>query len=232
MTCAQSENMKKKCSGCDCIKSISDFYKNCKNKSGLQNYCKKCMSEKNKLCRKNKKQKFIITNKFCKNCNSQKDVSEFYKWKYSSDGLRNICKDCWLEQGKEYEKKEGSKLLRRVRWKKYYKKEDFRLRTNISRMIRKCVFKDENSSILNYLPYTMEELKQHLESQFEDWMNWNNYGKCSNVEQRTWWIDHIIPQSKLPYDSMRHSNFKKCWSLENLRPLEKIENIKKGNKIR
>ena len=55
-------------------------------------------------------------------------------------------------------------------------------------------------------------------------MSWENYGIY-------WQIDHIYPQSLLPYDSMDHPNFLKCWSLDNLRPLEATENIRKGNKL-
>jgi 5-methylcytosine-specific restriction endonuclease McrA len=73
------------------------------------------------------------------------------------------------------------------------------------------------------MPYTPEQLKEHLESQFEDWMTWDNYGE--------WHVDHIHPQSLLPYDSMDHPNFQKCWALENLQPLEARENIIKSNKI-
>jgi len=54
-------------------------------------------------------------------------------------------------------------------------------------------------------------------------MNWDNHGK--------WHLDHIYPQSLLPYDSMKHPNFQKCWALDNLHPLEATENISKGNKI-
>ena len=45
-----------------------------------------------------------------------------------------------------------------------------------------------------------------------------------------WHIDHIIPQSKLLYDSMDHPNFQKCWALENLQPLWAKDNISKSNK--
>lgn len=55
-------------------------------------------------------------------------------------------------------------------------------------------------------------------------MNWDNWGAY-------WHIDHIYPVSLLPYSSMEEDNFKRCWALDNLRPLEKIANIKKGNKI-
>jgi len=39
------------------------------------------------------------------------------------------------------------------------------------------------------------------------------------------------PQSKLLYTSMESENFKKCWALENLQPLEAVANRKKHDKI-
>ncbi len=91
---------------------------------------------------------------------------------------------------------------------------------------------------MKYLGYTIKELKQHLESQFEPWMNWNNHGKykCDTWNDNdsstwTWQIDHIIPQCTLLYMSMEDKNFKKCWALNNLRPLSAKENIIKGHKV-
>jgi hypothetical protein len=101
-------------------------------------------------------------------------------------------------------------------------------------MIRKSLKKQNSSkfgeSILKYLPYTPDELKQYIESKWEPWMTWENHGNIT-YNKRTWHIDHIIPQSKLPFTSMEDEDFQKCWALENLRPLEAFENIKKGNKI-
>jgi len=45
---------------------------------------------------------------------------------------------------------------------------------------------------------SFKELKEHLESQFEPWMNWDNYGnpKDGILElNKTWDIDHIVPLS-------------------------------------
>lgn len=68
-------------------------------------------------------------------------------------------------------------------------------------------------------------------------MNWNNHGvyRSSTWNDQdpstwTWQIDHIIPQSKLPYDSMEHFNFKKCWDLTNLRPLSAKLNVLRKDK--
>ncbi len=93
------------------------------------------------------------------------------------------------------------------------------------------------SSILKHLPYTIEELKQYLELLFEPWMNWENHGKYNartwiENDQSTWvWhLDHIIPQTYLPYTSMEDNNFKICWELENLRPYNAKKNVEEGNK--
>lgn len=87
-------------------------------------------------------------------------------------------------------------------------------------------------SIMEFLPYTIEELKSHIEnhSEHKSWMTWDNYGSYDPT-RRTWQIDHITPQHALPYDSMEHPNFLKCWGLDNLRPLETIENLRKGHRL-
>jgi hypothetical protein len=116
---------------------------------------------------------------------------------------------------------------------------NFKLRKNISRAISFVIIKN-NMSTFKYLTYTVQMLKKHLEFQFEPWMNWQNYGiynKSIWIEEDkstwTWNIDHIIPQSDLPYTSMFDDNFKKCWSLENLRPYSAKSNILDGsNRVR
>ena len=42
-----------------------------------------------------------------------------------------------------------------------------------------------------------------------------------------WEIDHIIPLNLFNYESEQDEQFKICWSLANLRPLEKIANKKR-----
>lgn len=69
--------------------------------------------------------------------------------------------------------------------------------------------------------YTVHDLMQHLEAQFKPGMNWENQGSY-------WHIDHIRPKSW--FDQLDPAQFKACWALKNLQPLEAIENIKKGNR--
>lgn len=117
----------------------------------------------------------------------------------------------------------------------------FRLRKDLSRVIQVALKENggskHNFSVMKFLPYSIQQLKEHIEQQFEVWMTWDNHGKHTHnyadndPTTWTWNIDHIIPQSKLPYVSMEDDNFQKCWELSNLRPLKSIDNIRKHNKI-
>jgi len=114
---------------------------------------------------------------------------------------------------KEY--KQGKNIESEIRYK---------LDTNISSAIRKCLAgRKEDRQWEKLVGYTLEDLKKHLEKQFDDKMSWNNYGTY-------WHLDHKIPKSWFNYKTPEDPDFKKCWALENLQPLEAKENLKKHNK--
>lgn len=97
--------------------------------------------------------------------------------------------------------------------------------------------KKGGKSIKKYFSYTMQELKEHLENQFESWMTWENYGTYrvdtwddANPFTWTWQLDHIIPHSKFTYTSMEDQAFKDCWALSNLRPYSAKQNVIDGDR--
>lgn len=100
-----------------------------------------------------------------------------------------------------------------------------RLRSSVTGLVRSALKKQgatKGGKTFAHLDYTPRELYEHIESQFDENMTWENYGSY-------WHLDHIIPQAALPYDSLKHPNFKKAWALNNLQPLEKGENIRKSS---
>ena len=70
--------------------------------------------------------------------------------------------------------------------------------------------------------YTLQDLIEHLENLFDDKMKWENQGSY-------WDIDHFQPKSLFYYKTAEDPEFRKCWALSNLQPLEHIENIRKSN---
>lgn len=77
---------------------------------------------------------------------------------------------------------------------------------------------------ISLVGYTAGDLKRHLEKQFDKNMNWTNYGSY-------WGVDHITPRSWYKFKSFNDKQFKLCWGLENLRPLSKLENGRKNNRL-
>lgn len=72
--------------------------------------------------------------------------------------------------------------------------------------------------------YNIAQLKRHLEKRFTPEMSWDNYGKY-------WHIDHKIPVAAFNFKTPDDLDFKRCWALKNLRPLEKFQNQSKGAKV-
>ncbi|MDP3987198.1 MAG: hypothetical protein Q8P81_03175 [Nanoarchaeota archaeon] len=212
------------CSKCKEEREESEFYFR-KDSNKYRNECKKCFNEKSK--KRDKEKLKIYKHQYYEE--NRKDLKEKNK-EYRRENKEKI-----FFQRKQYREKEENRVKRRKYKKsKYVNDVLYKLRNIHSALILRNLKRQNSSkrgsSILQHLSYDMQELKEYLENQFEHWMNWNNWGKY-NPNKKTWQIDHIIPQSKLPYDSMEHENFKKCWALENLRPLEAMENNMKGNRI-
>lgn len=230
------------CSRCKIEKSIDNFNKRLSRKSGLASSCKTCMKD----YRKDKKLKIQLQQKEYKRLNKEniKRKANVYNIKYYKSNKLLI-----LKNKKQYYKDNRESILKKKKENRhvsnkresYRKKIDpaYKLRRNLSTTIflalKKSSSSKNNNSIIQYLPFTIKDLKCHLESRFESWMSWYNWGKYNiktwdDNDQSTWtWqIDHIIPQSKLPYTSMEDENFKKCWALDNLRPLSAKTNIIEG----
>jgi len=234
------EKETKICPKCKLELSKDFFVKNRARSDGVGVYCKKCDSiyRRERINNYAKKQreknlkneeKISLDFKKCCCCSETKTIKDFFRNKYAIDGFTYDCKKCRAERSQSYrQKEENREKIRKADRERRRNNPCLRLHKNVSRFIsKKLITKEE--SITKHLPYSFEELRQHLESLWEPWMNWENYGKLSK-NKKTWNIDHIIPQSLLVYDDYKHPNFLKCWCLENLRPLDALENtIKKDN---
>jgi hypothetical protein len=65
----------------------------------------------------------------------------------------------------------------------------------------------------------ISELKGHLQAQFTEEIHWDTF--------KDWEIDHIHPKSKSRFKSVHDQSFRDCWSLNNLRPISKMDNRRK-----
>lgn len=222
------ESCQKVCKICNIEKSIYDFDVCLKKKDKIYRraICKEC------FCAKNKDYMIQYAKKYYKiNRDIILDKTSTYHKEHHEEQNARV---------KKYNKNNRNKINSRVKLRALLDP-SYNLRRNISRMVRAALFESRLSknkqSCFMFFNYSFAELKWHLECQFESWMSWSNYGKYNSKTWNdndsstwTWNIDHIIPQSDLPYISMEDNNFKKCWSLDNLRPLSSKQNCLDGTK--
>jgi len=112
----------------------------------------------------------------------------------NKDEVNRISRE-WYEKNKEYRKEYKKKYTNNLRSTDPLVK----LKHNISCLLRQSLKKkgySKKSRTYDILCCSFEELKLHLENQFESWMNWDNYGKYQKDTFNFGWdIDHIIPVS-------------------------------------
>ena len=202
------------------------FLKN--GKKALISWCKDCEAISVKIYQNENSDKVKKWNKNWRIRNPEKSKESRKKanknWK-----IKNPDYDKNRYESEDYKEKRNVRLKIKRKVNIIFKLRQI-VSGRVNGMLKSKNSSKRKSSILKYLPYTIEQLKQHIESLWESWMNWGNHGKYEEGKKK-WHIDHITPQSLLSYDSMDHPNFQKCWALSNLRPLEAMENMKKHNSI-
>lgn len=181
--------------------------------------------------------------KICKKCGLEKELTEYNKDKYSSDGYRYRCRSCTSEEYKNfyYSNKteeikrqikyqhsniENVKYKRRERHCKKYKTDIlYKIKVNVRNRIKSVIYaKNLNLNVgdtYKILGCSPLEFKQYLENKFLDGMNWENY------KLDGWHIDHIIPLSTA---KSVEDVYKLC-HYTSLQPLWCYQNYKKSNKI-
>ena len=203
------------------------------NKERRKEYHKKYYEE-NKECRKEYGKKYTEENKErrkeCQKKYYEENKEKFKKYgkKYYEENKENI-----RERSKKYYKDNKENIIERnIKYDMERRKNDplYRLTVNIKCLIRNS-FKNKGytkkSRSYKILGCSFEDFKKHIESQFEDWMNWDNYGLYNGEECYGWDFDHIIPVCSCEceedvYKLNHYSNFQPLCSYLN-------RYVKKGN---
>lgn len=170
----------KKCNKCLLEKELSCFHKNNASKDGRKNICRECFTIQNREYKKTQNKKYREKNK--------EELREYHK----NYELNN------KDKRKEWREKNRDKLIenRRIYDKKRRQDPLYRMKKNIRNRIYKSIvwvgFK-KGSITEEILGCSFNNFKLHLESKFEDWMNWENYGLYNGELNYGWDIDHIRP---------------------------------------
>jgi flagellar biosynthesis GTPase FlhF len=224
----------KKCSKCGEVKPLTEFYKHESTKDRLFTYCKVCKNKQNKEYRENNPEKVKETRKKYYKNNLEKIKEQNRKWVENNlEKVKENQKE-WARKNRD-KRRESDKKWRKKNLEYFRNRERERLKdpvykfhTYLRRSIYASLKGNKNGHWEDLVGYTLEDLMQHLESKFEPWMNWENHGIYEEGKLK-WHIDHIRPISSFNLTSAEDHEFRECWALENLQPLEARENIIKSN---
>lgn len=222
----------KKCSKCGVEKALCGFYNSKSTKDGKTYECKECTKQQNKAYREANKSKVAERKKAYREANKEKCSKRENAWREANQNRVKQTRKSYYDKNKKQILEKNKKQDRSAYWASYISERRRndparRIRDNASRAVNHALKKQgstKGGSTFSALPYSPQDLVEHLEKQFDETMTWDNYGSY-------WDVDHIYPQSLLPYDSLDHPNFQKCWALSNLQPLEKRTNQRKSNKV-
>ena len=211
----------KVCNKCGIEKDKKMFYKDKRLTDGLNSSCKDCINlykrekySKNKVefnKKRYEKNKEKLKEKSKKYRKENKDSLNKKRTEYNNKNREKINKrrrENWAKnresvnkkRKEEYNKNKKTINAKRNKNTQQKKKIDeifkakLSIRAAISYSLRKNEIKKSNKTE-QILGCTFMEFKKYLESKFEPWMNWENYGKYNGELNYGWDIDHIIPTS-------------------------------------
>lgn len=208
------------CRKCNLNKSNGNFYKRSNGYLGIGTICEKCSRQesrdsyyKNKKLGKLKiKTKITLSFKVCRKCNTNKKINEFKSQQAWA------CSSCRQETRRECQNTYNSNNKFKVAIRNL-------VYQSFKRACEGSYIKSQRTE--DILGCSMKYFKGHLETQFQEGMNWDNYGKINSETNKVWHIDHKIPLTS----AKTEEDIIKLCHYSNLQPLWALENIKKSNKI-
>lgn len=224
----------KSCPKCGNLKLISQFNADASKPSGLCSYCKECSrlrslewSSKNKDRKSRLGKRHYELNKdkyrelrdqyYSKNRSKIRvSQSKYYKLHAQEIGRKS--------RGWAASNPERIIAYRKTTYERGRSIPSIAISKRIACAMRRSLIGGKSGRIWESLvDYTVAELTHHLERQFTKGMNWENMGE--------WHIDHILPLKSFKFESHNDPEFRRAWSLANLRPLWAAQNLSKGGKM-
>jgi len=169
---------------------------------------KQCTKSKSNANKKTKPKTVLIK---CDKCCVEKVLREIvtktekYKKKYYK---KQICQECFPTFETTHSSTTTQKSL------------NYRIKKLLARRLRQITNKTDTT--MNYIGCNIQYVREWIEYNFTDEMNWDNYGSY-------WSIDHVIPVSK--FDLTVENEKFKCWNWSNLTPVPLLKNENQSKNI-
>ena len=196
------------CTKCNKAKDLSNFGVHSTRASGIQEICRGCKAMMGKFDRAN-------------NPGQSSEKSKNY-YLLHRDSIIERVKQYSIDNSESIKQKNKERFqLNKEKWNQYGKdraKVDpvYRMKVQMRKLLIKALNGQSKSKTTEeIIGCTYIELKNHIESQFESWMTWENKGLYNGEFNYGWDVDHIVPlaSAKSPKEILYLNHY------TNLRPL-------------
>lgn len=230
----------KKCTECGDNKpaTLGYFHAYKRSPDGVRSVCKVCRakdhadhqeeraSQKKDHYAKNRDRLLAITHEYYANhTEKQCELAKKRHWKNRDRNLKRMQVN-WDENKDVLN--ERRRPGARERFHRLYGNDlVFTLTHRVGALIRRTLRfnKKKDGKMKDILGFTVGELKQHIEGQFSEEMDWDKFLR-GEIH-----LDHKTPVNFFKPESVDDPAFKECWALSNLQPLWARDNLSKGYKI-
>lgn len=216
----ECSDQSKSCSKCKEVKSLTEFFKSSRYKSGYNAQCKCCSSATAKDWRK--------ANPDLRKAQSQrayyKDVEK------SRSAKREYDKNHKIEKAQYdiiYRKENSEKFAqaKREHHKRNKNNPVYKIKRNLRRRVHHALMGNNKSdNTFNLIGCSPEDFKLHIESLWLEGMSWDNYGTSG------WHIDHI--KECYRFDLSDPLQQQECFHYSNQRPLWAKDNLSHPKQLR
>ena len=220
----------KECRKCKQEKELINFGKDKKQCDGLNRICKQCRQTFSKEHSKTLYEKYKVWKE--NNVDKRKEYFKEYSKEYSKEHYQKNAEKLRNKRKEYYYNNKEKTFLTNNAYRNKRKQSDplFKLSTNLRTMIGGAIKKNGYKKLTKtelILGCTFEHFKLHIESLFEPWMSWDNYGLYNGQSNYGWDIDHIVPLSS----ALNENDILKLNHYSNLRPLCSYNNryVKRDN---
>lgn len=134
------------------------------------------------------------------------------------ESSNNCCSKCYHQHYYETNKLHHKSMVAKYQSHRHNTDVNWQTAHNMRRSLRSFLKLEVKSSFIEkYTGCSQTKLRNHIESLFDNKMNWKNYGE--------WQIDFIVPCKK--FDLTTEEGKSECFNYLNLRPMWKDEKLSK-----
>ena len=216
----ECSDQSKACTKCKEVKSLTEFPKSSRSKSGYNAQCKCCLNSTAKAWRLANPdlRKAQADRGYHKNIEKSRELKREY---YKKHKVEKSSYDV------EYRKrnKEHIKQLKKDWGLKMKDDPIFKIKRNLRRRVHHALMgRNKSDNTFNLIGCSPEEFKSYIESIWLEGMSWDNYGTSG------WHIDHI--KECHTFDLSDPEQQRECFHYSNQRPLWAKDNLSRPKQLR